>query len=206
MKIERHKTERHKVNPFVRDMLIPVKGRQVRLSRLGEDDNVLINQETGEELGTHVTTYKKVDGDQFVKLFTQNIAMTFDFTSAGIKAFGVLLWSIQNKAISKDEVYLDVHTLNDFLQSNDKRQIRLSLPTFSRGIKEMENAKIVAKTIRQGIYFINPNFVFNGDRIAFSTVIERANKREENPAQNDLLPDLLEKALEDNFPIPDNIT
>ena len=37
----------------------------------------------------------------------------------------------------------------------------------------MEKAQIVAKTMRQGRYFINPNFVFNGDRIAFTTVIER---------------------------------
>jgi hypothetical protein len=27
--------------------------------------------------------------------------------------------------------------------------------------------------MRQGWYFINPNFLFNGDRIAFTTVIER---------------------------------
>ncbi|WP_259272006.1 hypothetical protein [Klebsiella pneumoniae] len=39
----------------------------------------------------------------------------------------------------------------------------------------MEKAKIIAKTMRQGRYFINPNFVFNGDRIAFTTVIERKN-------------------------------
>ena len=51
--------------------------------------------------------------------------------------------------------------------------MRLSLATFKRGINELEKAQIVAKTIRQGRYFINPNFVFNGDRIAFTTVIER---------------------------------
>lgn len=43
-----------------------------------------------------------------------------------------------------------------------------------------ENAKIIAKHLRAGDYYINPNFVFNGDRIAFSTVIERK-KRSATP-------------------------
>ena len=49
----------------------------MQISRLGRDDNILVNQNTGEILGTHVTTYKRVDADQFVKLFTANVAMTF---------------------------------------------------------------------------------------------------------------------------------
>jgi len=37
---------------------------------------------------------------------------------------------------------------------------------------DLENAQIIAKSIRPGSYFINPNFAFNGDRIAFTTLIE----------------------------------
>ncbi|MGL5952140.1 MAG: replication/maintenance protein RepL [Providencia rustigianii] len=168
--------ERHKTNPFLQDMIIPVKGKQVRLSALGKDANVLVNQNTGEMHGTHVTTYKKVDGEQFVKLFTSNIALTFDLSAQGIKAFSVLMWAIQNKAISKDEVYLDTHTREDFIDAHDNKEkpLRLSQPTFARGLAELTKAQIIAKTIRQGCYWINPNFVFNGDRIAFTTLIEKA--------------------------------
>lgn len=167
---------RHKTNPFLDDMIVPVKGRQVRLSRLGRDENILVNQSTGEVQGTHVTTFKRVDGEQFVKLFTANIGLTFDLSAAGIKAFGVLLWVVQNRALSKDEVDLDSLTLEEFLEVHKdtaEKPLRLSLATFKRGLNEMEKAQIVAKTMRQGRYFINPNFVFNGDRIAFTTVIER---------------------------------
>lgn len=171
---------RHKTNPFLENMIVPVKGRQVRLSRLGKDDNVLVNQKTGEVLGTHVTTYKAVDGEQFVKLFTANIGLAFDLTSAGIKAFTVLMWVVQNKALAKDEVPLDVFTLEEFLDSQDEQK-KLSLGTFRRGLAELEKAQIIAKTVRQGVYFINPNFVFNGDRIAFTTVIERKKRgRDQN--------------------------
>lgn len=169
---------RHKTNPFLEDMVVPVKGRQVKLSRLGKDENILVNQSTGEVHGTHLTTYKRVDGAQFIKLFTANIALTFDLSAAGIKSFNVLIWVVQHKAISKDQVILDSMMLEDFLTAQSK-PLRLSLATFKRGLNELENAQIIAKTMRKSFYFINPNFVFNGDRIAFTTLIERKPPREE---------------------------
>jgi hypothetical protein len=179
---------RYKINPFLEGMLIPVKGKQVKLSKLGRDDNVLINQGTGEVLGTHVTTYKKVDGEQFVKLFTANIALTFDLSAAGIKAFSVLLWTVQNKALAKDEVDLDLLVLDAFTEAHSSKEppLRLSQATFWRGLAELVKAQIIAKTMRQGRYFINPNFIFNGDRIAFTTVIERV-RRNRDPNTIDIL-------------------
>lgn len=168
--------DRYKENPFLQDMIIPMEGRRVRLSTLGRDDNVLVNQRTGEVHGTHVTTYKKVDGEQFVKLFTANIAMTFDLSAQGIKAFSVLTWALQHRAIAKDEIYLDTHTREDFIVAHEggDKPLRLSQATFARGLAELTKAQIIAKTLRQGIYWINPNFVFNGDRIAFTTLIEKS--------------------------------
>ncbi|MFK3741646.1 replication/maintenance protein RepL [Massilia sp. TN1-12] len=180
--------ERFKTNPFLEGMIIPIKGKQVRLSKLGRDDNVLINQSTGEVHGTHVTTYKPVDSEQFVKLFTANVAMTFDLQSAGIKALTVVIWTLQNHAMAKDEIALDQIVLDDFLEAHQDRKppMSLSIATLKRGIAELEKAQIIAKTVRKGWYFINPNFIFNGDRIAFTTVIERV-KRNRDPNTIDLL-------------------
>lgn len=163
---------RFKTNPFIEGMMIPMKKQNVRISHLGGDDNILVNQSTGEVHGTHVTTYKKVDGEQFIKLFTANIALTFDLSSAGIKTFNVLLWVVQNHAISKDLVVLDHMMLDDFIDAQN-RPLKLSLATFKRGLNELERAQIIAKSMRKSFYYINPNFVFNGDRIAFTTLIER---------------------------------
>ncbi|NIZ75178.1 hypothetical protein DL568_25895, partial [Escherichia coli] len=140
--------------------------------------NILVNQNTGEVQGTHVTTYKRVDSEQFVKLFTANIGLTFELSSAGIKAFGVLVWSVQNSALSKDEVDLDTLVLEAFLQcqvSASKQPLRLSLATFKRGLNELEKAKIIAKTMHQGSYFMNPNLGCNRDSISCTTVIKRNN-------------------------------
>lgn len=172
---------RHKTNPFVKDMLIPVGSRNVKISKLGGEDNVLVNQSTGEVHGTHVTVKKRVDQQEFVKLFTQNVALTFDLKAAGIKAFNVLLWSMQNKGLSKDLIPLDKWVMDEFLENANKDReppIKMSQATFWRGLAELENAKIIAKSIRQGFYFINPNFVFNGDRIAFTTLIEKTSEEQ----------------------------
>ncbi len=173
---------RFKSNPFIEEMMIPVGKKQIRVGLLGKDSNILVNTATGEERGTHVATYKKVDNEQFVKIFTQNIAMTFDLMSAGIKCFSLLLYQVQNNALSKDVVALDALALSEFLEAQEEAQkesdqpakkLKLSITTMKRGLNELEKAKIIAKTMRQGFYYINPNFIFNGDRIAFTTIIER---------------------------------
>lgn len=182
---ERSQVVRHTKNPFIQDMVVPVKGQRVQLSRIGKDDNVLINNATGEVNGTHVTTFRQVDSEQFVKLFTQNIALTFDLKAAGIKVFNVMMWTLQNKALGGDVIPLDKYVLAEFLESQSKRKppVSLSSATYARGLAELEHAQIIAKHIRPGFFYINPNFCFNGDRIAFTTLIQRVDKAsaEENP-------------------------
>lgn len=124
---ERSQVIRHSKNPFIQDMVVPVKGQRVQLSRIGKDDNVLINNATGEVQGTHVTTFRQVDSEQFVKLFTQNIALTFDLKAAGIKVFNVMMWTLQNKALGGDVIPLDKYVLAEFLESQSKRKPPVSL-------------------------------------------------------------------------------
>lgn len=167
---------RYKFNPFLSDLVINLREKQVRLGSLGKDSHVLVNESTGQSQGTHLVTYRSVDTEQFLKLFTKNIALTFDLTSPGIKAFNVLCWAVQVGALAKDEVSLDTIALEDFLAAHKNRNPPLkdfSVATFKRGLTELEAAKLIAKTVRAGRYFVNPSFVFNGDRVAFTTVIER---------------------------------
>ncbi|WP_348651283.1 hypothetical protein [Halomonas sp. M1] len=136
------KAVRYDRNPFIENMVVPIKGQAVRLSKLGKDDNILVNQATGEVQGTHVTTYRRVDAEQFVKLFTANIALTFDLKAAGIKAFNVLLWCLQNRAVERDLIPLDKIVLDEFLAEHSERKppIKLSQPTFWRGLAELEGS------------------------------------------------------------------
>lgn len=163
--------ERFTENPFIGEMIIPKKGKYVKLSRLGRDETVLINNSTGEHFGTHVTTIKQVDGEQFIKLFTANIALTFELEKSGLKALNVLVWEVQKNAIAKDVVVLDVEVLERFKVDNGIKTFARN--TFLKGLSDLVKNKIIARHFRQGWYYINPNFIFNGDRIAFTTLIER---------------------------------
>ncbi len=167
---------RYKENPFVADMDISTRNKQVRVRPLGKDgDTSILHHDTGELSGTQLITFKRVDDEEFVKLFAKNLALTFDLTAAGNKALFVLIWVVQYKAIEKDLVALDKFTHEDFLEAHadSEKPLMLSMTTFSRGLNELENAKIIAKARKPGEYFINPSFIFNGDRIAFTKIIER---------------------------------
>lgn len=167
---------KHKINPFLVDLAINKRTKNIRVSTIGKNENIIINQRTGEVSGTHITTYRQVDDSKFVKLFTQNIALTFDLTSAGIKAFNVLMFAVQYQAINSDSVFLDENTLEEFFKTHTFKN--LSIKTLYRGINELIKSEVIAKSNRIGVYFINPSFCFNGDRLAFTTVIER--KKEED--------------------------
>ena len=168
---------RYKENPFLEDLDIQIRSKNVKVSKLGKQDNIsLVNEDTGEHHGTFIGTTKRVDEEQFLKLFTSNIAMTFDLKAAGIKAFNVLCFVMQNTAIEKDKIFIDKYVLEDF---NDCHNKKLSKTVLYRGLGELINSKIIARAQREGEYFMNPNFCFNGDRIVFTTVIEKKEKEPE---------------------------
>lgn len=186
-----HKEIRYKENPFLGNIVVNKKSKAVTISTLGKDDNVLINQSTGEVQGTHITTYKEVDNSKFVKIFPALIGVQFGLKSAGVKVLTLLIWAVQESAIGKDLVLLDKYTLEKFikhhmeqeekeakLEEREVKQIKFSRPVFSRGLNELEENKIIAKAERAGYYYINPKFLFNGDLLAFTTVYKRSNKDE----------------------------
>lgn len=169
-------SKRYEVNPFVEGMEMQVGSKSVRISTMGKDDNILVNQSTGEVTGTHVVARKTLDKTKFVKVFADYMAFTFDLTRSGNKALRVVMWAAKQYAIGRDKVDLGKYTYESFVEfyAGSEPPLVLSYSTFTRGLAELEKAKIIAKTIRQGHYFLNPNCLFNGDRIAFSTVLERA--------------------------------
>lgn len=171
------KTKRYDTNPFTENMVIALSSKNIQISTLGKDSNILVNQHTGEVTGTHVVAKKKVDSEKFVKTFSDYMAFTFDLTKAGNKALRVVMWAMKESAIGKDIVVLDKYTLEEFIKEHKDIEppISLAYPTFARGLAELEKAKIIAKSIRPANYFINPSCMFNGDRVAFTTIIERDN-------------------------------
>lgn len=161
--------KRYDENPFLNSKNTVISTRKKNVL-VGRDDDVWLNQETGEVKTTNVIAIREVDDAQFVKVFTQNIGLMLELTAAGNKAFVFLLWAVQ-KAVSRDFVSLGNYELDEFLKEN--HSYKMSEATMRRGLSELVRAKIIAHTKKYGHYFINPNFVFNGDRVRFVTEIRR---------------------------------
>lgn len=185
MQSKREQIQRFDKNPFIGDLVVQRSSKMVKISTLGEDNNVLVNQTTGEVQGTHVVTYKKVDKEQFVKVFPAMIGAQFDLNAAGIKAFAVLMWAVQKQAIGKDVVCLDKFVMEQFREEHPELK-RAKDPTLRKGLVELEKAQFIAKSFRAGDYFINPKLMFNGDRVAFTTVLERSRFKNEDQQSLDL--------------------
>lgn len=178
---------RYRENPFLLQTINSVRVRNKRVSLscdTADADLGLIDQKTGELLGrTQITTVKLVDEEEFVKIFTREIRLAFELSSAGYKALWVLIYAMQEN-INKDSVFLDTTALEDFLQnqnskSPEKEELTLSYSTFSRGLRELVKSKIIAKSTRRGEYFINPSFAFNGNRIEYINIVQKRKMAEE---------------------------
>lgn len=50
---------RHKTNPFVKDMIVPIGKQNLRISRIEKNENILVNQNTGEVIGHRSLLIKK---------------------------------------------------------------------------------------------------------------------------------------------------
>lgn len=173
----------YKENPFTQSLTVKTRSKTVTIqaSDRMNTEYAIVNQDTHEVKSTHIATYKQVDDDQFVKLFTQNIAMIFDLNQAGRKTLDMIMHVMQRTAISKDEVYIDDNVRADF---TEMFSLKLSKTTMYRGLTELESANIIAKSVKTNIYFLNPNIVFNGDRLVLTQAIERNSGIESNGNQD----------------------
>jgi hypothetical protein len=176
------KLVKHKESPFLENFTVSTKGKRVTVNQIGKTNDMIVSPDTGEIKGTHVVAYRQVDDAEFVKIFTANIALTFELNQSGRKVFDMLIRVMQHSAITRDQVYIDEHVREEFATSHN---VNLASATMYRGIDNLIERKIIARSQRTNIYFINPSLVFNGDRVAFSTVIERKKKNNKTEELND---------------------
>ena len=136
-------------------------------------DKAMIISESGEILapaGFYETV--EVDSTQFVKLYINGVKIFNELTAAGAKVFSVLYKSIL-KNPNTDEIYLH------------RTVSKMATTTFERGLTELLNKEIIYKSGRPFIYFLNVDYMFNGNRLAF---IKEYKLRDQVPDQQQELP------------------
>ena len=153
-------------NPFMVD--VTTRTRRVTNKR---GDMMLVNSNTG-EIQSQVAGFweaEEVDSTKFVKLFVQGVKALKELTGAGTKVFEVLYLRVQEE-IGKDQIYMA-------FPSVDQTLTPMSHATYKRGMAELIEKGFVAATPSQGMYWLNPSFVWNGDRLAFVKEYRKANNK-----------------------------
>jgi hypothetical protein len=154
-------------NPFMVE--VATRTRRVTNKR---GDMMLVNSNTG-EIQSQVAGFweaEEVDSTKFVKLFVKGVKALKELTGAGTKVFEVLYLRVQ-QSIGSDRVLMAWSEIDQALTP-------MSESTYMRGMRELIGKDFIAATPTQGMYWLNPSFVWNGDRLAFVKEYRRARNKE----------------------------
>ena len=116
-----------------------------------------------------------VDRTQFVKLYINGVKAFKELSGAGTRIFELLYLEVQRN-IGKDRVVLSFNEI-------DQAATPLSEATFYRGMRELVEKEFVAESLVPSLYFVNPDFMWNGDRLAFVKAYRlKGSKRDDQTA------------------------
>lgn len=143
-------------NPFVPS--VAIKRKRITNKR---GDMTLINNDNGVVASSIAGFWEvqEVDSNQFLKLFINGVKALKELSSAGTKVFEILYIEMQNN-IGKDRVYLSIGSVNQDITP-------ISKTIYTRGMRELIDKGFLAASSNMNLYWINPDFLWNGDRLAF---------------------------------------
>lgn len=159
----RRNTKRYKENPWLeKAALQTVLGTRVITAQGDNDRKLIISKGTGEIQGlTGFYTRIKTDKTHFLKVYADGVRALTGLSTAGMKIFILVYDKItSNEGFGKDTIMLNYDMLTN------EQQEQFSLRTFQRGISDLIDHDFLAETMQTGVYFVNPTFIFNGDRLA----------------------------------------
>ncbi len=150
---------RYQKNPFIGNAIAGTKTGVKRIAGSG-NRMMVVAEDTGEIVApAGFWQSQEVDRAQFVKLYINGVKAFKDLSNSGTKVFEVLYMKVQEN-IGKDVITLNFSRL-------DQQITPMSETTFYRGMKELLGKQFIAESVVLGDYFLNPDYMWNGDRLAF---------------------------------------
>ena len=180
METSRRGFPKYEVNPSV-PLHVDASRKTKKIEGAKGNFMVIADVESGsvatEALPAGFYTVDFVDKEKFVKLFLEGVKAFSGLSSAGIKVFEVLYREVQENANS-DSVVINYEAVS--ISTNIARR------TFFRGLKELLVKQFIYESIIPNRYFVNINYIFNGNRLAF--VKEYHLKEKKKNAEQAVLP------------------
>lgn len=159
----------YKNNPFMDEKypLVQVKTKRITNNKGGylvkSDDGQVVSQIAG------FWHAEEVDSTKFVKLYVNGVKAFSGLTSKGTKVFELMYHEIQRNQ-GKDKISLRFGSI-------DQNVTKISKSTFYDGLNELVEKKFLAPTDAPNVYWVNPDYVWNGDRLSFvKTYVRNAEK------------------------------
>ena len=152
---------RYKENPFLQDTtkLATLGTRKVCSEADGE--LIILQKSTGEFKDLAGFWHKQeVDKTQFVKIYAEGLSVILGLKAPGRKIFSL----IYNKLIERPgqtEILLNIEMTDKKLLE----EYKIGRTTFFNCINECLKANIIAASMAAGYYFINPAYIYNGNRV-----------------------------------------
>jgi hypothetical protein len=144
---------------------IPVKGGvpRTRKRQLGDDHRgLVINDGSGEILGRGTAVayeWEEVDAERFVKLFMAGLKQATGLSKAGLSIFEVVYLQLRERP-NNDKVEMS------FFRAR-KHNPTLVDRTYQRWLRELLDRQFLYRSPSEGVFFVNIQYMFNGDRLAF---------------------------------------
>lgn len=156
----------YQTNPSVKEALVSMKTGVKRISNPSGNEMILSNGRTGEvmtgvDVGFHQRV--KVDKTEFVKLYIQGVSAFTGLSKTGARILEMVI-AEAHKSPGKDLIWLS---------NKEAEEFGIPERTFFRGMKELRQREILFDAAKgSSWYFINVNYMFNGDRLAFLKTYE----------------------------------
>lgn len=148
----------HKTNPFISSTLVEQKTRRITNKK---GDMMMVNTGSGEIVApiAGFWTAEEVDSTKFIKLYINGVKAFKELTGAGTRVFELVYLEMQ-KGIGRDVIWLSYTEIDQIITPMAKA-------TFMRGMRELIEKGFIAESVTQSKYFINPDYLWNGDRLGF---------------------------------------
>lgn len=158
--------DRYEENPFVEKAIQDIENHKTKKYRkinargnlTKEAAQVVVNRD-GEVTAFGVfMQYVEVDEKQFAKIYISQMAVFWELNKAGQK---VLLFILSKLKPNNDTVVFNLEECVKYTGYKHKKNV-------IEGLANLMSKEVIAKSIYENNYFINPMITFNGDRITYA--------------------------------------
>lgn len=151
--------------------------------------NYMVKSDTGEVVASIAGFWQaeEVDSTKFLKLYVNGVKAFSNLSTKGTKVFELMYYEMQ-KEIGKDKIYLNFNAIDP--------HIKIAKTTFYDGVAELVEKKFLAPTTFPHWFWVNPDYIWNGDRLSFvKTYVKK--QEQKIPVRDTKTGDLFDNQLED---------